>query len=243
MAVAGVQTGDEVVLLRDTGDAGQDGNLSVYLNGGQDTGLLGAHAWQLAVKRVIDVVGASMLLFLLMPLIALSALLIVTTSPGSAIFRQERIGRDGRHFRMLKLRSMFADASERRAELESRNEADGPVFKLHDDPRVTPLGRTIRKLSIDELPQLWNVIKGDMSLVGPRPPLPEEASTYDWLQRRRLSVTPGLTCIWQVSGRSYVDFAGWLEMDLEYIRNWSLRLDLLLLARTVPAVLGGRGAW
>lgn len=227
MAVVGVPAAEEVVLLGDLGG----------------TGLLGARPWQLVIKRLIDVVGAAVLLVLLLPLIALTALLVTTTSPGSAIYRQERVGRDGRRFRMLKLRSMFEDAAERQGELESRNDVDGPVFKLHDDPRVTPVGRTIRKLSIDELPQLWNVMKGEMSLVGPRPPLPAEVATYDWLQRRRLSVTPGLTCIWQVSGRSDVDFAHWMEMDLDYIRRWSLRLDLLLLVRTVPAVLGGRGSW
>lgn len=207
------------------------------------SGLLDARPWQLNVKRGLDVVLGALLLVLLLPLIALTALLVATTTSGPVLYRQVRVGRDGRRFRMLKFRSMYSGADDHRGELAGRNEADGPVFKIRDDPRVTTVGRYIRKLSIDELPQLWNVVRGEMSLVGPRPPLPDEVDTYDWLQRRRLSVTPGLTCIWQVSGRSHVDFARWLEMDLEYIRSWSLRLDLVLLLRTVPVVLVGRGAW
>lgn len=229
IVVSGPAPDDALALLGGTGEA-------------RPVGLAGARPWQLVVKRAIDVVLAAVLLVVLLPLLALTAVLVMTTTPGPALFRQERVGRDGRRFRMLKLRSMFEDAPARRAELEEYNEADGPVFKISDDPRVTPIGRILRKLSIDELPQLWNVIKGDMSLVGPRPPLPEEVSPEDWLQQRRLSVTPGLTCIWQVSGRSHSDYARWLEMDLEYIRNWSLRLDLVLLVRTVPVVLVGRGA-
>lgn len=227
MAFVGVPAGDEVAFVEDVADVG----------------LIAARRWQLVVKRVLDVVVASVLLVLLLPLVVLAALLVVTTTPGSAFYTHERVGRGGRRFRMYKLRSMYRDAAALRAGLEDANEADGPVFKIRDDPRVTPVGRVIRKLSVDELPQLWNVVKGDMSLVGPRPPLPDEVGTYDWLQWRRLSVTPGLTCIWQVSGRSEVDFAHWLEMDLDYIRRWSLRLDLLLLARTIPVVLLGRGAY
>lgn len=215
----------------------------IVLGDRRRSGLLDARPWQLNVKRGLDVVLGALLLVLLLPLIALTALLVATTTSGPVLYRQVRVGRDGRRFRMLKFRSMYSGADDRRGELAGRNEADGPVFKIRDDPRVTTVGRYIRKLSIDELPQLWNVVRGEMSLVGPRPPLPDEVDTYDWLQRRRLSVTPGLTCIWQVSGRSHVDFARWLEMDLEYIRSWSLRLDLVLLLRTVPVVLVGRGAW
>lgn len=206
-------------------------------------GLLGANSWQLRVKRGLDVILGLGVLLLLLPLLVLVALLVSMTSPGPVLFRQERIGRDGQRFRMLKFRSMHSGAEAHRSELEELNEADGPAFKIRDDPRVTTVGRYIRKLSIDELPRLWNVVRGEMSLVGPRPPLPEEVATYDWLQRRRLSVQPGLTCIWQVSGRSHTDFARWLEMDLEYIRSWSLRLDIILLLQTVPVVLSGRGAW
>lgn len=236
MAIAGVPVGDEVVFLPDTGDAGRAGTAT-------GAGLLGARPWQLVVKRTIDICAATILLVLVLPLVLLAALAIVVTTPGGALYVHDRVGVDGRRFRMLKLRSMYAGAAARRAELEDTNEADGPVFKIRDDPRVTPVGRVIRKFSIDELPQLWNVIRGDMSLVGPRPPLPDEVSTYDWLQWRRLAVKPGLTCIWQVSGRCHDDFARWLEMDIDYIRRWSLRLDLVLLAKTVPVVLLGRGAY
>ena len=195
------------------------------------------------VKRSMDLVGALLLLVLLAPVLAIAALMVRVSSPGPALFVQERMGRHGRPFRMLKFRSMRVDAHQERIEVGHLNEATGPVFKIRDDPRLTPVGRVLRRLSLDELPQLINVVRGDMSLVGPRPPLPEEYATYDSRERRRLAVTPGITCLWQVSGRSDLDFATWVELDLKYIASWSLLLDLKILLRTIPAVLSGRGAY
>src|SRR5206468_4337076 len=164
------------------------------------------------------------------------------TSPGPSFFRQVRCGLNGRHFTLVKFRTMEAGAEERRSEIAHLNEMSGPVFKAARDPRRTLVGRLLRRLSIDELPQLWNVIVGDMSLVGPRPPLPEEVFRYEPWQRRRLSMKPGLTCLWQVSGRSELDFDRWMALDLKYIDTWSPLLDLKILLKTVPAVLSGRGA-
>jgi len=143
---------------------------------------------------------------------------------------------------MLKLRTMIPDADKHREALEAQNEMDGPVFKMTDDPRVTPVGRVLRRWSIDELPQLWNVLKGDMSLVGPRPPIPDEVNQYATAERRRLSMRPGITCLWQVNGRNAIGFADWVKLDLEYIDNWSLVLDLKILVKTLPAVLKRTGA-
>ena len=157
-------------------------------------------------------------------------------------FRQRRVGLNGRTFVLYKFRSMSRDAEGRRGELESLNEMSGPVFKMQRDPRVTPIGRFMRRLSFDEVPQLWNVLRGDMSLVGPRPPLPDEVRKYVRWQRRRLSMKPGLTCLWQVSGRNRIDFDDWMRMDLSYIDNWSLKLDFEILLRTLPAVISARGA-
>jgi lipopolysaccharide/colanic/teichoic acid biosynthesis glycosyltransferase len=182
-------------------------------------------------------------LILLAPLFLIVTLLVVVTSRGPALFVQRRVGRDGRPFSMVKFRSMYRDAHERRDEHKHRNMHDGPIFKIRDDPRITPVGRLIRRLSIDELPQLFNVLVGDMSLVGPRPCLPEEFLEYGERERRRLLVRPGITCIWQVSGRSDVDFDTWVDMDLDYISSWSLTLDLKLIALTLPAVVSGRGAY
>lgn len=147
-----------------------------------------------------------------------------------------------RRFQLYKFRSMVKDADARKSELQHLNEVDGPAFKMENDPRVTKIGKFIRKTSIDELPQLFNVLKGEMSLVGPRPPLPNEVSKYEWLFRRRLSVKPGITCVWQISGRSDVSFEEWMDMDKEYVENWSLWLDFKILLKTVPAVLLGKGA-
>ena len=158
------------------------------------------------------------------------------------LFRQTRCGLNGRRFTLYKFRTMVADAEWRRQELLHLNEMDGPVFKVRNDPRVTRLGRLLRKFSLDELPQLWNVLRGDMSLVGPRPPIPEEVDQYERWQRRRLSMKPGLTCLWQVNGRNAVDFESWMELDLEYIDSWSLSLDLKILLKTIPVVLSGKGA-
>ena len=197
---------------------------------------------QLALKRLLDIAVSMILLLLSLPAIAIAALAIKVSSPGSVLFRQERMGLNGRLFMLFKFRTMFEDAHERRGEVTHLNEMSGPVFKAKSDPRVTAVGRVLRKFSLDELPQLWNVLKGDMSLVGPRPPIPEEVAAYHRWHRRRLSMKPGLTCLWQVSGRNNVDFDRWMEMDLQYIDNWSPSLDLKILLRTIPAVLSGRGA-
>ncbi|HLU50141.1 MAG TPA: sugar transferase, partial [Planctomycetota bacterium] len=161
---------------------------------------------------------------------------------GPVFFAQERLGMNHRPFRMLKFRTMVVNAEELKKELEAKNEMNGPVFKMRRDPRVTPVGRILRKLSLDELPQFLNVLKGDMSLVGPRPPIASEVERYEWWQRRRLSTRPGLTCFWQISGRNEIDFEDWMRLDLRYIDNWSLWLDVELILRTIPAVLRGRGA-
>jgi lipopolysaccharide/colanic/teichoic acid biosynthesis glycosyltransferase len=206
-------------------------------------GLLFAARWQLIAKRAMDVVGSSVLLLLLSPLLLLTAAAVLLTSRGPVLYVQQRIGRDGEPFRMLKFRSMRVDAHEGRHEVTHLNEARGPVFKVRRDPRITAVGRVIRKLSIDELPQLVNVLRGEMSLVGPRPPLPEEWAEYGPRERDRLAVAPGITCVWQVSGRSDLDFDTWVDMDLAYISEWTLRLDIRLLLLTIPAVVSGRGAY
>ncbi len=200
-------------------------------------------SWQLVCKRLIDIVGAGLGLVVLGPLVILPvAIGIKLTSPGPILFRQKRSGLHGRLFTMYKFRSMLSNAEMLRAELAAFNEMSGPVFKINDDPRVTPVGRFLRRTSIDELPQLWNVLKGEMSLVGPRPPIPSEVEQYDPWHRRRLSMKPGLTCLWQISGRNTVAFDQWMKLDLQYIDNWSLWLDLKIIARTVPIVLTGLGA-
>lgn len=196
----------------------------------------------LAAKRLIDITISAGLLVLALPTMVTVALAIRFTSPGSVLFRQERIGLNGRIFTLYKFRTMIENAHEMRGELAHLNEMTGPVFKLRRDPRVTAVGRLLRRFSLDEIPQLWNVLKGDMSLVGPRPPIPEEVGLYERWQRRRLSMKPGLTCLWQVSGRNEVDFERWMELDLAYIDNWSPTLDLKILLRTIPVVLTGRGA-
>lgn len=199
-------------------------------------------SWELAFKRFIDVVVSGALLIMLSPLFLLIALGVKTT-PGPIIFRQTRVGLNGRLFDMLKFRSMIDGAEKALGDLRSVNEMRGPAFKLKNDPRVTPFGRFLRRFSLDELPQLWNVFVGDMSLVGPRPPIPGEVSLYERRSRRRLSMRPGLTCTWQVSGRNDIsDFDTWVKLDLDYIDNWSLSGDLMLLVRTIPAVLFGTGA-
>jgi exopolysaccharide biosynthesis polyprenyl glycosylphosphotransferase len=196
----------------------------------------------LMVRRVMDIVVTLLFAPAGLAVMAVSAVLIKFTSPGPVLFRQERCGLHGRLFTMYKLRSMVDNAEQTRAELEALNEMNGPVFKSARDPRITPIGRFLRRFSIDELPQLFNVLRGDMSLVGPRPPLPEEVARYERWQRRRLSMKPGLTCLWQISGRNEVNFQDWMKLDLTYIDNWSLLLDLKILLKTVPVVLLGRGA-
>jgi exopolysaccharide biosynthesis polyprenyl glycosylphosphotransferase len=196
------------------------------------------------LKRLIDVAGSAVLLLLLAPLFAAVALAIRIDSPGPVFFKQIRVGRWGTLFPMWKFRSMYIDAEQRKLTLMKENEmAGGVIFKMKSDPRITKVGKFIRKASIDELPQLWNVFRGDMSLVGPRPPLPVEVNQYSLNDRRRLDVVPGITCIWQVSGRSDIPFDQQVQLDVEYIESHSIWLDIKLLLMTVPAVLLGRGAY
>ncbi len=196
----------------------------------------------LLFKRVLDFVMALALLIILSPFYLLLSLMIMLTSRGPVFYRQVRCGLGGRKFTLLKFRSMRADADVQREGLEDLNEVDGPVFKIKNDPRCTPVGRWMRKFSLDELPQLVNILKGDMSFVGPRPPLPAEVEKYAGWQRRRLRMQPGLTCLWALEGRSQLNFQRWMELDLEYIDNWSPTLDLKILLKTIPVVLLGRGA-
>lgn len=203
-------------------------------------------AWngpQRIFKRVLDVLLSAVLLLLLAPIMLLIALLVRLDSAGPAIFRQTRVGKHGREFTFLKFRGMVTDAEARKAALEPFNEAEGPIFKMRNDPRVTRMGRLLRRTSLDELPQLWNVLRGEMSLVGPRPPLPAEVQRYQPWQRNRLLATPGITGLWQVMGRSQLSFTEMVSLDLEYIAHWSLRLELAILARTLLAVLFARGAY
>jgi exopolysaccharide biosynthesis polyprenyl glycosylphosphotransferase len=198
--------------------------------------------WSAATKRAIDVCAAAAGLLILAPILAVIALAVRVDSRGAVLFRQVRVGRNGRLFSMLKFRSMRTDAEALLGTLATRNEQDGPVFKLAHDPRVTRVGEFIRRYSLDELPQLWNVFVGDMSLVGPRPPLPREVARYEPWQRRRLSMRPGITCLWQVSGRNDIRFEQWMYLDLQYVDQWSLWSDVRVLWRTIPAVLFARGA-
>jgi len=194
-------------------------------------------------KRIIDVVFSGLFLLVGAPFLAVVALAIKLDSRGPVIFKQTRVGRGGRHFTFYKFRSMAIDAERRKDEIEHLNEVSGPVFKVRNDPRVTRVGRILRRFSLDELPQFYNVLKGDMSLVGPRPPLPEEVRRYQPWHLKRLSVTPGITCLWQVNGRSRIGFDEWVRLDLEYIAKRSILLDVIIIARTVPAVLTGDGAY
>ncbi len=196
----------------------------------------------LFLKRALDVTASGLGLLVLSPVLAAAALAVKLSSPGPVFFAQTRVGLSGRQFKMLKFRSMYSDAEQRQAELLAQNEMSGPVFKMTNDPRITPVGKWMRKFSLDELPQLWNVFVGDMSLVGPRPPIPKEVEQYERWQRRRLSMKPGITCLWQVGGRNEIDFDSWMKLDMEYIDNWSLGLDLKILLKTIPVVLLARGA-
>lgn len=197
-----------------------------------------------ALKRLIDITGAIFLLIVPSPIFTLIALLIRLDSPGSVLFKQTRIGKWAIPFQMYKFRLMYIDAEARKAALAKNNEMDGGViFKMKHDPRITRVGRYMRRASIDELPQLWNVLKGNMSLVGPRPPVPSEVSQYTLSDRRRLEAKPGITCVWQVSGRSDIPFEQQVELDFAYIESQSLWMDIKLLLKTIPAVLLGRGAY
>lgn len=197
---------------------------------------------QFALKRLFDIISSGVGVFMLLPLFAFVAAAIKLTSKGPIFFKQQRVGLNGRPFHMLKFRSMVVNAEELKAKLAAQNEQTGPVFKMKNDPRITGIGKFIRKFSIDELPQLINVLRGDMSVVGPRPPVPSEVAKYEAWQRRRLSVRPGLTCIWQVSGRNQITFDQWMYLDMQYIDHWSFAGDLQLIFRTFPVVLTGRGA-
>ena len=198
-------------------------------------------ALALGVKRAIDIAGAGLGILALLPVFVGCAAAVKLTSQGPVFFRQTRVGAGGRHFPCLKFRTMRVGAHAQQELLRSNSVQDGPAFKMPSDPRITPVGRILRKFSLDELPQMFNVLLGDMSLVGPRPPIPSEVDRYTWWQRRRISIKPGLTCLWQVYGRNRVSFKRWVEMDLFYIDNWSLWMDLKLIAHTVRVVLRGTG--
>lgn len=202
-----------------------------------------AKEWQLFVKRANEIVLSGFGLVLLMPLLFFVAILIKLTSSGPILFKQTRVGLNGRKFILYKFRTMYQGAEKKLTKLEMLNEMGGPVFKMKKDPRITRVGKILRKFSIDELPQLFNVFIGHMGLVGPRPPLPEEVKKYETWQRRRLSMRPGLTCLWQIQGRNKVDFEEWMKLDLKYLDNWSLWLDFKILIKTIPVVLFGIGAY
>jgi lipopolysaccharide/colanic/teichoic acid biosynthesis glycosyltransferase len=220
---------------------------------GLDGGLADPHVtlayWRLRmllsyrIRRAFDCVTASMALVIAAPVMLLTVIAIRLDSPGPIIFRQTRVGKQGKPFTLYKFRSMSDDAEARKAELRAQNEADGPLFKMKKDPRVTRVGYVIRKLSIDELPQLFNVLQGDMSMVGPRPPVPDEVAAYQIDHLRRLEVVPGITGLAQIEGRSNLDFETWVALDRQYIAEQSLRQDLIILLKTIPAVIFGRGAY
>ena len=197
--------------------------------------------WKM-LKRAIDVVVGALLLAVTAPIVALAALAITCVTGGTPFFAQERVGMHGRPFKMFKLRTMVNGAHAMRHSVMHLNEVDGPVFKIRNDPRLHPLGRFLRRTSIDELPNLINVVRGDMSLVGPRPALPSEVEHYDAVARRRLSVPQGVTCLWQINGRSEVSFEHWMELDNRYVDEWTPLGDLLIVAKTIPAVLRRDGA-
>ena len=199
--------------------------------------------WNLVVKRAMDLALTLLAAPIVLPLAAIIILAIRRDSPGQAIFRQLRIGKGGRPFTAYKFRTMVADAEARKAELAALNEADGPIFKIRNDPRMTRVGRILRRTSLDELPQFWNVLRGEMSLVGPRPPTPDEAACYEEWHRRRLDVTPGLTGLWQVLGRSDTSFDEMVRLDIYYAENWSPGMDLRILLQTIPVVISGKGAY
>jgi exopolysaccharide biosynthesis polyprenyl glycosylphosphotransferase len=197
---------------------------------------------QLVIKRLIDIIFSIIILIIISPLFPLIAILIKIDDNGPIFFTQERVGLNKRLFKLIKFRTMVINAEELKKSIENENEVSGPVFKIKKDPRLTRIGKFLRRTSLDELPQFINVLKGEMSLVGPRPPIMSEVVQYEWKNRRRLSMQPGITCIWQVSGRSNIPFDKWMELDLEYIDNWSLYTDFEILLKTIPAVIRGSGA-
>ncbi|HEX5133635.1 MAG TPA: sugar transferase [Candidatus Krumholzibacteria bacterium] len=194
-------------------------------------------------RRAFDLVFGTVILFLVFPVVPLLVFMIRMDSPGPILFRQIRVGQGGKPFTFYKFRSMFVAADQRVGELAALNEAGGPVFKMRDDPRITAVGRFLRRSSLDEIPQIINVLKGDMSIVGPRPALPSEVSRYEPWHRRRLDARPGLTCLWQISGRSHIGFDEWMRLDLEYLRTRSNWTDLVIVLKTIPAVMARRGAY
>ncbi len=195
------------------------------------------------VKRPLDFAASVVGLVLLSPLFLVLAILVKLDSRGPVFFKQMRVGKGGREFEFYKFRSMVQDAEQMKKKLMHLNELEGPVFKISDDPRITSSGSFLRRTSLDELPQLFNVLRGDMSLVGPRPPLPAEVANYESWQRQKLAVLPGLTCLWQISGRNHIGFTEWMRLDIEYIRRQSFGVDVKILARTLPAVLLRKGAF
>ncbi len=198
--------------------------------------------WQLALKRLFDVVVSGLMLVVLSPLLLIIALAIKLDAEGPVLYRWKVVGQGGRPFTGYKFRTMVVNADALKAQLMAQNEMSGPVFKLKEDPRITRVGKFLRKFSLDELPQLWSVFKGDMSLVGPRPPLQSEYAHFTEYQKQKLAVKPGITCLWQVAGRNEIrDFDNWVELDLEYIRTWSLWLDFKILCLTIPAIVRGTG--
>jgi exopolysaccharide biosynthesis polyprenyl glycosylphosphotransferase len=195
------------------------------------------------LKRLFDIVVGSIIAILLLPILPLVALMIKLDSPGPVFFMQERVGENGRIFKFFKFRSMVSRAEEGRNLLNGANEQDGPVFKIRSDPRITSVGRFLRRSSMDEIPQVLNVLKGDMSIVGPRPPLPEEVANYQPWHMNRLAVKPGITCLWQISGRSHIGFNEWMRLDMEYLKTRSFKTDLLIFLKTIPAVIERKGAY
>ena len=193
-------------------------------------------------KRTIDIIGAGLGLILLSPIIAIVACAVKVTSKGPIFFSQKRVGKNGELFEMYKFRSMVVNAEELKENLEDQNEMSGPMFKIKDDPRITKVGKFIRKTSIDELPQLWNILKGDMSLVGPRPSLPKEVEQFDNWMFKRLSVRPGLTCYWQVSGRNNIDFEDWMKLDISYVEDRNIWIDIKLIFKTIFVLFGDKNA-
>lgn len=195
------------------------------------------------IKRVFDLTAGSLVLLLLIPIIPAIAIMIKLDSPGTVFFKQDRVGRYGRLFKFYKFRSMYREAESRKGEMEPLNEQKGPVFKIRSDPRITSVGRFLRQSSLDEIPQILNVLKGDMSLVGPRPQMPTEVAQYELWHRTRLQVKPGITCFWQISGRSQLSFDEWMELDVRYVRERGPMTDIMILLKTVPAVMARKGAY
>ena len=194
-------------------------------------------------KRVFDIVVGAIIVILLIPILPLVALMIKLDTSGPVFFKQDRVGENGKKFKFYKFRSMVHRAEDSQERLSGRNEQEGPVFKIRSDPRITTVGRFLRRSSLDEIPQMFNVLKGDMSIVGPRPPLPGEVANYQPWHMSRLSVKPGITCLWQISGRNHIGFNEWMRLDLEYLKTRSFKTDLLIFLKTIPAVIARKGAY